>query len=76
METPRPPHVRHLGRLVFLFACRFIGSAALAAATPPGDVGVEFADITKPKHTEAHPIQTQPNPKETKALLMNSCAHA
>jgi hypothetical protein len=35
-ETPRPPHVRHLGGMVLFFACRFIGSAALAAAAPPG----------------------------------------
>ena len=48
-ETQRPPHVRHLGGMVFFFACRFIGSAALAAAAPPGDDGVESANIRKPK---------------------------
>ena len=38
-----------LGGYVFFFACRFIGSAALAAAAPPGDDGVESANIRKPK---------------------------
>ena len=38
-----------LGGYGFFFACRFIGSAALAAAAPPGDDGVESANIRKPK---------------------------
>ena len=63
--TPRPPHVRHLGGIVFVFACRFIGSAALAAAAPLGDVGVEYDDIRKPEHFLFKPMPIQFNPNQT-----------
>jgi hypothetical protein len=52
----------------FFFACRFIGYLPLAAAAPRDDVGVDSAELRKPKqfHLKPKAIRFKPNQTQRK----------